>query len=89
MRLSQEHIKLWKAIHKIMWEEWDPIGVSKFGDWPDDEYNGYVPQIFQLKIQGADAETVAQTLFKYESYIMGMPRSIENCRAIADKIISI
>lgn len=88
MKLSPEHIQLWKAIHKIMWEEWDPIGVSKIDNWPDDEYNGYTPQIFQLKIQNASEEAIIKQLLRDEN-IMGVPGNVMHCQKIARKIIAL
>lgn len=88
MKLSPERIALWKAIHKILWEDWDPIGIHLSGA-PDDEYDGYVPQIFQLKIQNATEDTITnQLLIDYE-YIMGLPGNINDCRQIAKKIIAL
>ena len=77
---------MWKEIHKILWEDWDPIGVNDGGDWPDDEYSGYDPQIFQLKLNGADTETIAHELFKYETANMGMTGNMNICREVAKKI---
>lgn len=54
---------LYKQIDEIIWNDWDPIGVN---DYPEarDEYYGYLPQIFELKNNGADSETIAQRLNK-------------------------
>ncbi len=87
--MSPEHIELWKAIHKILWEEWDPIGVNDGSGWPDDEYNGYVPQIFQLKIQNASKEAIVEQLLKDEQYIMDMPGNLNHCKEIARLIIAL
>jgi len=44
------------TVHKILWEEWDPIGVRAMGG-PDDEYDSYVwPIISKITRE----ETVAQ-----------------------------
>ena len=47
MKLKGNHKKLWDEIGRILWEEWDPIGVNKYNG-PDDEYNSYIPSVFAL-----------------------------------------
>ena len=29
----------WIKVNKVLWEEWDPMGVNDYGG-PDDEYRG-------------------------------------------------
>ena len=69
--------------------DWDPIGVNDYNGWPDDEYNGYVPQIFKLKTQGASREIIAHELHKYEIENMGLPGDKNHCLEIAEKIIDL
>jgi len=61
-KLSPKQKELWKKIQKILWENWDPIGVYEAGsDW-DDEYDSYVPNIFRLAIEGNDHVLIAASL---------------------------
>jgi len=83
--LSFNQKPLYDLIDKILWDDWDPIGIND--DAPSDEYQGYTPQIFNLKIQGANRETIAQCLYKIETEIIGVPGNIEHCRKVADKIV--
>ena len=48
--MASEETKLYKSIDEILWNDWDPIGVNDFGDDARDEYYGYLPQVYQLKI---------------------------------------
>lgn len=86
MKFSPEHINLWEDIHKILREDWDPIGINNEDGGPADEYNGYVPKIMQLKIQGATEEAILQQLLLDEEYIMGEPGNYNHCQTIAKKI---
>src|SRR5438552_2365012 len=31
--------RLFSAVREILFQEWDPIGVSHFASWPEDEYD--------------------------------------------------
>jgi hypothetical protein len=75
----------YKLIDEIIWNEWDPIGVNEIPEVRD-EYYSYLPKIFDLKISGADRETLAQHLFQIETRNMGFIGDIENCRLVAQKI---
>lgn len=51
---------LYKKIDDILWFDWDPIGINDMA--PRDEYQGYVPEIFNLKKSGADRQEIAKRL---------------------------
>ncbi len=78
---------VYKKIDDILWFEWDPIGINDSA--PRDEYQGYVPEIFRLKKNGADRMKIAQKLLDLESKIIGMPGTMNKCLIIADKILEI
>lgn len=78
---------VYKKIDDILWFDWDPIGINDLA--PRDEYQSYVPDIFNLKKSGATREAIAQKLFDLETINMGMGSTLENCLTIADKIISV
>ena len=44
------------AVHNILWNDWDPIGVNSCG--PDDEYDAYVWPVISKVMQGASPEEV-------------------------------
>ena len=54
---------------------------------PRDEYQSYVPEIFELVKANADRQKIADRLFKLETDNMGMGGTMENCLSIADKIL--
>ncbi len=54
-----DQLALYRGIDDILWCDWDPIDVSRFNDAPRDEYQGYLPQVFQLALRAAPATEIA------------------------------
>jgi hypothetical protein len=77
-----------QLIDEILWNDWDPIGVN---DVPEarDEYHSYLSKVLDLKMIGADCETIAQYLFQIETSSMGLNGNLENCRRVSQNIISL
>jgi len=86
MRDDQKSV--YKSIDEILWNDWDPLGVNEFSE-ARDEYQSYTPDIFKLKIIGADKETIAQTLNDIATQKMGLFGNISHCRQVAEKIINL
>ncbi|HEX3078969.1 MAG TPA: hypothetical protein VHQ04_00840, partial [Puia sp.] len=82
-KLSLRDKEIYKKIDEILYYEWNPIGIE---DLPRNEYQSYIPIIFNLKKAGASNEEIATTLFQIESDDIGMPGTIEFCRTIAKKV---
>jgi len=53
--MNDEQSKIYDAIDKILWADWDPIGLND-NEAARDEYKGYTFRVFKLKRQGADKE---------------------------------
>jgi len=80
--------KIFRAIDKILWTDWDPIGVN---DIPicRDEYRSYVPEIYRLKLEGNNQEAIAQRLFGIADKEIEMRLSMEFCRMVAGQIVGL
>ena len=76
--LSKNEKLLYKQIARILWKDWDPIGVYNEEDEWDDEYDSYVPHIFRLAIEGADAHKIAKHLTSIVRENMGMSTTSGN-----------
>ena len=85
-KLSENQLKLYKAIDEILWNDWDPIGVSKFPE-ARDEYNSYLPHVFSLVIKNASANEIGQYLFFVETKSMEVEGTLDRCISIAKKIV--
>jgi hypothetical protein len=86
--MKQEHKELYNKIDEILWKDWDPIGIND-EEQIRGEYYGYVPQIFNLKIQEADKNKIANCLFEMETVNMGTNGNKQNCELVAEKIINL
>jgi hypothetical protein len=86
--MTTKQKELYIAIARILWEDWDPIGVNEFPE-ANDEYEGYTPSIFCLVVDHAEKETIALKLHAFEKINMGLPGDVEHCLEIAEKIISV
>ena len=51
------------AIGRILYTDWNPIGVE---DLPSDEYDGYAGGVYRLLASGAGCEQVAEHLAQLE-----------------------
>lgn len=85
--MTDEQKNIYKNIDEILWTDWDPIGINDLA--PRDEYQSYTPEIFQLKIDGKDKETIAQKLNDIAINAMGLSGNLNHCRQIAHKIINL
>lgn len=83
-RNKGKYKELYQTIDEILWTDWDPIGVNDVAS--RDEYQSYIPSILNLKIKGADSETIANKLHEIEIDTIGVLGNIDKCRKVADKI---
>jgi len=74
LRSKLEYRMAFKAIHDVLINEWDPIGVN---DAPEaqDEYDDYIPAVFQLITDGARDEVIANHLEHIARDLIGLPPS--------------
>ena len=75
-----------EALKRLLWKDWDPIGVSGFG--PDDEYDSYALQIFGMLQESKSEAEIAGYLRWAAVENMGLSDA-GNCAAIARKVIEI
>ena len=85
-KLSEKQRQLFNEIDRIIWEDWDPIGVNDNENCRD-EYASYIPHLFSLVEQGADYKKIAKHLSDVEKITMGMLGNYEHCEEIAKKLI--
>ena len=77
MTNNSEQKNLYKLIDEILWNDWDPIGINDFEE-ARDEYQSYTPQIFGLRINNSDIETIAQHLYHIETDRMGLSGGLKS-----------
>lgn len=79
---------LFEQIDRILWNDWDPIGVNDSSE-ATDEYRSYVPQLLKLKLEGADKTKIADHLHHIETVNIGLNGNKIHCKEIAQKIIDL
>ena len=85
--MNSEQLKLYKSIDDILWFDWDPIGINQ--DGVRDEYYGYLPEIYQLKIDGASKIEMVKHLDRLITKRMEMESNMKFNEQIAEKIIAL
>jgi hypothetical protein len=85
-KLPPRQLELYQAIDEILWRDWDPIGV--FGiDGARDEYQMYLPQVYQLALEG-DRAKIADYLFVVATERLGLTTQRNQHLAVAEKILA-
>jgi hypothetical protein len=79
--------KVYEEVDRILWEDWDPIGVNELGG-PDDEYRGYVPSIVKRLLNGGDEHNVSKLLHQHANGSMGLSTKIEYHKQTARKLLA-
>jgi hypothetical protein len=87
-KLPPLQLELYKRIDEILFYKWDPIGISEM-DWSRDEYQGYLPEVFKLTLEGNDPEPIEQYLKIIRTDNMGLSPADSKDRAIAKLILDI
>jgi hypothetical protein len=66
-----------RAIRKVFIEVWDPIGVMSDPDWPRDEYDGYIGQVFELLVLGGSDDEIRDYLLWASNVRMGLTGTVD------------
>jgi hypothetical protein len=64
---------------------WDPIGCGV----PDDEYDGYIPAIYNLMQSRVSFEELASLLEEFETQRMCLPARAEVNRRVAKLLLAL
>lgn len=84
-KLSPADASLYRAVSDVLLHDWDPCNVS---DVPEaqDEYHGYVPQVFRLVREGAGPEVIGDHLHRIETERMGSTTERYKLDPVAEKL---
>ena len=77
--------ELYLKVYKILWKDWDPIGVNDYGGL-DNEYSGYVPSVVKLLREGADINKITKLLHHHATVNMGLSTRIVESENAAEKL---
>ena len=74
-------------IRKILWEDWDPIGVNEF-PVAEDEYDSYIPDVTYLLESGANLSKLVDYLSWVRTDRMGLFLNPLKDKEVAEKLIA-
>jgi len=80
-----DQLELYKRIYEILWNDWDPIGVSGSSDRRD-EYYGHLPHVFRMAVKNTAPSSIAEYLNNVATNRMGLNLPMERHLAVAEKI---
>jgi hypothetical protein len=81
--------RLFMDVRKILFYEWDPIGVSQYSSC-DDEYDSYARTVCRFLLEGADERKIAQYLGEVTRNAIGLQGfSEDHHRQIAKKLCAL
>ncbi|ACY13410.1 hypothetical protein [Haliangium ochraceum] len=78
--------KLYEAVRYVLLTEWDPIGVSPYPE-ASNEYDAYVPEVYQLLVRRSDAQEVFDFLWAIETEHMGLCGERERTHRVAKHLV--
>jgi hypothetical protein len=74
------------VIKKILWEDWDPIGINVISP-AKDEYDSYAPQVYKLLTKNESKEVIGQYLTYVDTELIGNSPNKERDVRVAQKLI--
>jgi hypothetical protein len=77
-----------ESIRAVLLREWDPIGVAHVPQ-AQDEYDGYVPEIYTMLIRHSSPQQVFEHLWWIETQHMGLCGNRRKTEAIAERLCAI
>ena len=84
---SKKAIEIQESIRRILWIDWDPIGINDLG--ADDEYDSYIGGIYRLLISGASEHQIIDRLYQLETISMGLIGDRERLKNVAEKLMKL
>lgn len=75
-RQKKRGVEIQEAIRRILWEDWDPIGINDCA--PDDEYDSYLGGIYRLLVSDTSEHQIQEALKQYEKNSMGLELTHRN-----------
>ena len=86
-KLSPPDLALYRAVDEVLHYIWDPIGVSGVPE-ARDEYQSYLPQVFELVRKNQSEEKIASYLGMIASERMGLPVRKEHDLKVAQLLLN-
>jgi hypothetical protein len=85
-QLTNAELELYRRVDEVLYYVWDPIGVAH-SPVARDEYQGYLPKVFAMLQEGADASSVARYLDAVATERMGLQENGEHSKHVAELLL--
>jgi hypothetical protein len=85
-KLTPFEKELYQRTDEVLHYVWDPIGISGTPQ-ARDEYDGYLPQVFAMLLEGKSSEAISTYLVKVETERMGLTPSTEKAKQVAEVLL--
>jgi hypothetical protein len=86
--LDKQARQIQDSIGRVLFEDWDPIGVRGFG--PEDEYDSYVGGIYRLLCSSPTEAQVVEHLREIEAgWVKSSPQRLAQLEPVARKLMSL
>lgn len=83
-----KEISIQNVIQKVLIEEWDPIGVGYLPE-AQDEYDSYIPMIYELLILNKPKNEIFDYLWWAETQHMGLKGEKIKTEKLAQRLIDV
>jgi len=88
MNKKDRAIKIQNSIRKILFEDWNPIGIND--DGPEDEYDSYIGGVYRILASQGSEDDLINYLYEMEIEKMGVPEHNKNLtREVAKKLLNV
>jgi hypothetical protein len=77
--------QLTRAVSRILWTDWNPIGCRV----PENEYDSYAPGIVRMLVSGVDRHRLAEHLDRLATGAMGLQGNTEHSFRIAEVLLKL
>ncbi|CAE6824571.1 hypothetical protein [Paraburkholderia haematera] len=84
--MTDADLELYRRVDEVLYYVWDPIGIAQ-SPVARDEYQGYLPKVFAMLQEGADASSVAGYLDTVATERMGLQENGEHSKHVAELLL--
>jgi hypothetical protein len=75
------------SIRKILYHDWNPIGVS---DLPEDEYDSYIAPVYRILVGSHSERELIECLSRMERDVVGEPcKSPERWQLVVQRLLEL
>ena len=78
-----------QAIHEVLMNKWDPIGVQGAPEAAQDEYDAYVSGVYSRLVRHAERHELFDYLWAVETEHMGLHGDRQRAEHVVDELLKV